>query len=65
MLITEQDQISAATYAEFVKQLGNVEFYCAFGNIQLGRNLFVRDIFEQGIQNFAFPAAQLGVVVRF
>ncbi len=52
----KQNQVGAAADTEFVEQVRNVELYGAFGDVELAGDLFVRKIFEQGIENFLLAA---------
>jgi hypothetical protein len=61
----EKDQVSAAADAKLVKQIGDVEFDGALGDIELAGDLFVRKIFEERIENFLFTAAEIGYGIRF
>jgi hypothetical protein len=61
----QEDQVSAAADAKLAKQIGNVKFHGALGNIQTAANFFVGKIFEEGIENFLFTAAQIGDGVGF
>src|SRR5712692_3917256 len=58
-LESKQNQVGAAADTEFVEQVRNVELYGAFGDVELAGDLFVRKIFEQGIENFLLAAAEI------
>ncbi len=61
----QEDEVSAAADAKLAKQVGHVEFYGALGNVQAAANFFIGKIFEEGIENFLFAAAQIGDGVGF
>jgi hypothetical protein len=61
----QEDQVGAAANAKFAEQVGDVKFYGALGNVQTAANFFVGKIFEEGIENFLFAAAQIGDGIGF
>src|ERR1700680_3889177 len=61
----QEDQVGAAADAKLAEQIGDVKFYGALGNVQTAANFFVGKIFEEGIENFLFAAAQIGDGVGF
>ena len=52
LLVPEQDKIGTAADAEFRQDIGNMELNGAFGDIQLGGNLLVRQVLQQLIEHF-------------
>src|SRR5580704_7737986 len=61
----QKDQVGAAAYSELAEQVGDVKFHGALGDVELASDLFVGEIFEQGIQNFLFAAAEIGDRIGF
>jgi len=61
----EKDQIGAAADAEFAEEIRDVKFYGAFGDVEFAGDFFVGKIFEQGVQDFLFAAAEIGHGVGF
>src|ERR1700722_2527429 len=55
----KQDQVCAASHTKFAEQIGNVEFHSTFGDVQLAGDLFIGEIFEQGIENFLLATAKV------
>ena len=60
----QEDEVGAAANTEFVQEIGDVELYGAFGDVQFAGDFLVGKIFEQGVQNFLFAAAQIGDGIR-
>src|SRR3972149_5295602 len=52
LLEAQQNQVRAAAHAEFIQQIGDVEFDRALRNIQSAGNFFVGKILEQGVGHF-------------
>ena len=46
-LESQEDQVGAAANAKFAKQIGDVKFYGALGDVQTAANLFIGKIFEE------------------
>src|SRR5262249_15568336 len=61
----EQNQVSAATHAELVQQVGNMELDGALGNIELAGDFLVGEILEQRTENRVSRAAEMGDSVSF
>ena len=61
----QEDQVGAAADAKLAEQIGDMKFYGALGNVQTAANFFIGKIFEEGIENFLFAAAQIGDGVGF
>src|SRR5260370_674459 len=55
----KKNKVSTAAHAELTKQVRNVKLHSTFRNVELAGNLFVRKIFEQGIENLLLAAAQI------
>src|SRR5581483_3933460 len=55
----EKDQSRAAADTELIQQIRNVELDGTLGDIELAGDFLVGEIFEQGIENFLFAAAQV------
>ena len=56
----EEDQVGAAADTEFAEKIRDVEFYGALGDVEFAGDLFIREIFEERIENFLFATAEIG-----
>ena len=56
-LIAQKYQIGATAYSEFRKQVGDVEFHGAFGNMQTIAYFLIGEVFKQRAEYFLFAAA--------
>src|ERR1700693_839129 len=61
----QKDQVGAAANAKFAEQIGDVKFYGALGDVETAANFFIGKVFEERIENFLFPATQIGDGVGF
>jgi len=52
------DEILAAFESELPKEIGDMKFCRAFCNVQLLRNLLVREVPEEKLEHLAFPCCQ-------
>ena len=60
LLVAEEDEIGAAADSELCKQVRNVKFHGAFGDVEAVGNFFVGQVFEQTAEDFLFAAAEIG-----
>jgi len=56
----QQDQVGTAADAKLVEEIGDVEFYRAFGDVEFAGDFFVGKIFQERIEDFLFAAAEVG-----
>ena len=61
----QEDEVGAAADSEFVQEIGDVELYGAFGDVQFAGNFFVGKIFEQRVEDFLFAATEIGDGIGF
>jgi hypothetical protein len=52
------EEILAVFESELPKKIGDMEFCRAFSNVQLARNLLVREVPEEKLEHLAFPCCQ-------
>jgi hypothetical protein len=54
---TDEEILSVIEF-ELPKKIGDMEFCRAFSNVQLVRNLLVREVPEEKLEHLAFPCSQ-------
>ena len=64
-LESEEDQVGATADAKFAKEIRNVKFYRALGDVEFAGDFFVGKIFEERVQDLLLAAAEIGDGIGF